>query len=109
MTTDQLTAALNRLFEVMKRTPYVPRDIAVAAADIRVAMGAVRGSDLAARRQKAGLSQKALGDCWVNAKHPNGVTNMHVGRVERQDAPTPATVAAYLAALRKAAPEEPMG
>ena len=108
MTTDQLTAAVNRLFEVMRRTPYVPRDIAIAAADIRVAMNAVRGSDLAARRTKAGLSQAALGKLWVNAKHPDGVSKMQVGRVERQEAPTPATVAAYMAALRKAEPEESM-
>ena len=97
-----VAAATRKLFEVLRRTPFVPRDIAIAAAEIKSAMNPVAGSDLAFRRKKAGISQPTLGRCWLNDDHPNGVSKAYVGRVEKQDAPTRTTVDAYMAALRTA-------
>ena len=97
-----VTAAARKLLDVLRRTPFVPRDIALAAADIKSAMNPVGGSDLAFRRKKSGISQPVLGRAWVDGDHPFGVTKQYVGRVEKQDAPTPKTVAAYMAALRTA-------
>jgi hypothetical protein len=97
-----LAAAARHMLDVLTRTPYVPREIAEAARGLKFSLGGSSGAELAERRQKAGISQPALGRCWINKAHPLGVSKAYVGRVERQPAPTPTTQAAYLAALIKA-------
>ena len=97
-----LFRAVRMFDEAIARTPYVPHEITQAWHAFRGILTGESGPDLAALRETAGLTQAQLARSWITPDHPQGITKAYVGRVERQDVPSPETRAAYLAALEKA-------